>query len=225
MNSEKILITNCNILDAVGNKLMEILKNLEDILFHLEPLSNYDEKNDSIFTNLNDKENNIIILSNIIYDNMNKVKITLHDFIKNIPPSYTYYTSFYYNDFIILKEIKRKQQKREHEDVNKMENNNESENEKTELDKKEIADMASLQIRDEEKRGNLNYVQVKNIYNNSSTTDNKMLDKNINSSEQNSSVKTNDFFYFSFLIDLEYSNLIYMKKCEEEIDKYLINTN
>ncbi|GAB67149.1 hypothetical protein PCYB_111700 [Plasmodium cynomolgi strain B] len=113
MQNENVLTQNCDMLDKVGNKLEEILKNLENVLAHLDPLNNYETKEDSMFSNLNDEQNEIIILSNVIYDNINILTAMLHDFIKTIPPSYTYHTTFHSKSFVILRENRKKEKKRQ----------------------------------------------------------------------------------------------------------------
>ncbi|SCN61532.1 conserved Plasmodium protein, unknown function [Plasmodium chabaudi chabaudi] len=175
MNTENILSTNCNIIDKVCKNLVEILENLENILLHLKPLNDYENKDDDMFSNLNDKRNDIIVLSNLIYSNINKVRVMLHNFIKTIPPSYTYYNSFHYTNFVKL------------------------------IEKKEIDHTISNE--------NINNQQIA-----SSTNNYKNSDPNL--SEQ-ISYEEEEHLYFSFLTDLEYSNLLSMQKCEDELREYL----
>ncbi|ETB61064.1 hypothetical protein YYC_02004 [Plasmodium yoelii 17X] len=180
MNTENILNTNCNIIDKVCKNLIEILENLENVLHHLKPLNAYENKDDDIFSNLNDKRNDIIVLSNLIYNNINKVRVMLHNFIKTIPPSYTYYNSFHYTNFVKLKE-------------------------KKEIDHNTSSDNI-----------NLNNQQIT-----SSTNNYKNCDYNI--SEQ-TTYEEEEHLYFSFLTDLEYSNLLSMKKYEDKLREYLSNS-
>ncbi|SBT36907.1 conserved Plasmodium protein, unknown function [Plasmodium ovale wallikeri] len=201
MKGENILNRNCRIIEEVCDNLVKILENLENILFHLEPLNNFEENDDYFFTNLNDKKNDIIILSNVIYNNINKVKIMLHDFINTIPPSYTYYSTFYYNDYLILKEKKKKEKKKEDE---KGEINNEQD--------KTFGNNSSTNVRF------LANSNSDNVEENKSE-----CEENKSECEENKSECEEEFFYFSCLIDLEYSNLLYMKKYEEKIQRYLIN--
>ncbi|CRH00722.1 conserved Plasmodium protein, unknown function [Plasmodium relictum] len=223
MKNEEILIRNFDILEALSNSLIEILKNLESILYHLEPLNNYEEKEDDIFTNLGDRKNDIVILSNVIYNNINNVNIILHDFIKTIPPSYTYYSSFYYNDFLMLKEKKNLCEKRDEKEMIKhdqirlgeeplnIKDKNNLNDDKL-INNNEIIDPNAISI-----NNNLNMLKSDNYL--------SQNNKNANISNENEYEQIEESLYFSFLIDLEYSNLLYMKKYEEKIKKYLIHMN
>ncbi|CXI68610.1 conserved Plasmodium protein, unknown function [Plasmodium berghei] len=180
MNTENILNTNCNIIDKVCKNLIEILENLENVLHNLKPLNAYENKDDDIFSSLNDKRNDIIVLSNLIYNNINKVRVMLHNFIKTIPPSYTYYNSFHYTNFVKLKEKKV------------IDHNTSSDN------------------------INLNNQQITSSTNNYKNRDYNMTEQ--------VSYEEDEHLYFSFLTDLEYSNLLSMKKYEDKLREYLLNS-
>ncbi|VWU48954.1 conserved protein, unknown function [Hepatocystis sp. ex Piliocolobus tephrosceles] len=203
MSGDKALIANFNILDTVCSKLSEILQNVEDVLHRLSPLNNDEELDDSLFIDLKEEKNEVIALSNVIYNNIGQLRTMLYDFIKSLPPCYTYYNTFHYTDFLILKEKKKKLPK--------------------ELQLEQILDVKQtedVEQQDKEKQKlNLINKQYDNIsYSTQSDTKN-ITDINKEQDEQDEE----EFFYSSSLINLEYSNLLYMQKCEKQINQYLIS--
>ncbi|GAW81621.1 hypothetical protein, conserved [Plasmodium gonderi] len=235
MKSENVLTQNCGMLDTVCDKLVEILKNLENILLHLDPLNNYEAKEESIFTNINDQQNEIIVLSSVIHHNINKLTVILHNFIKTIPPSYTYHTTFHYNSFVILREKKKKEQKRQDEKV-EIENcqKGTTQNDKrvaiqhhdkedTQCDEEMLVKDPTPKIKENENTSSINEQGIKSC-SFSPCYQNKLNKKKSKLKEQDKDERVKEFFYFSLTVDLEYANLLYMKRYEEELEKYLINT-
>ncbi|ANQ09260.1 Uncharacterized protein PCOAH_00032570 [Plasmodium coatneyi] len=230
MRNENVLTQNCDMLDTVGNKLEEILKNLENILVHLDPLNNYEAKEDSMFANLNDEQNEIIILSNVIYENINQLTCMLHDFIKTIPPSYTYHTTFHANSFVILRE-NRKEKKRQ--DVRMSLDN--TQKGVTPHDGTAPADVETTQHHDrivEDTQSEIKKNKGTHSYDQQSSelasyppspANFKFIDKRKFKPPQIFKKKTvEEFFYFSQTVDLEYANLLYMQKYEQKLQEYLI---
>ncbi|CAC9699238.1 conserved Plasmodium protein, unknown function [Plasmodium sp. DRC-Itaito] len=222
---ESILLKNFDKLDNVCNSLIDILKNLKELLFHLDPLNKYEQDNDdsSLFADINDSKNYIIILSDIIHKNVNKIMKILYEYIKTIPPSYTYYSSFSYKDYVILQEMK--EIKKYNDENNKIKN-------EIIYDKNHIT--TSMEVHNAD--NNLPNIQSEhtndNIYNNNDVLETYAKNNNqhhINNNYDNNMSHVinpqniNEYFYYSFLIDIEYSNLLHMKKYEEEIKEYLGN--
>ncbi|KJP87930.1 hypothetical protein AK88_02364 [Plasmodium fragile] len=230
MRNENVLTQNCDVLDTVGNKLEEILRNLENVLAQLDPLNNYEAKEDSMFSNLNDEQNEIIILSNMIYDNINNLTSMLHDFIKTIPPSYTYHTTFHSNNFVILRE-NRKEEKRQ--DVRIPLDN--AHKDGTPLDGTACADVQAMQYEDgigkhtqldanENEDADSNDQQGTELTTHSAPPAHiKLIDKRIFKPLQLYKKKpVEEFFYFSHTVDLEYANLLYMQRYEQKLQEYLM---
>ncbi|SOV81556.1 conserved Plasmodium protein, unknown function [Plasmodium sp. gorilla clade G3] len=209
---KSILIKNFDKLDNVCNSLIDILKNLKELLFHLDPLNKYEQDNDdsSLFVDINYSKNYIIILSDIIHKNVNKIMIILYEFIKTIPPPYTYYSSFSYKDYVILQEIKENK---------KYYDENSQIKDEIIYDTNHIT--TSMQVHNaDNNQANIQHEHTNdNIYNNNDNHINNNYENNM--SHVINPQNINEYFYYSFLIDIEYSNLLHMKKYEEEIKEYL----
>ncbi|CAG9477566.1 conserved Plasmodium protein, unknown function [Plasmodium vivax] len=231
MRSENVLAQNCDMLDTVGSQLEEILKNLENVLAHLDPLNNYEAKEDSMFSNLNDQQNEIIILSNVIYENINKLTSMLHDFINTIPPSYTYHTTFHSNRFVIFWENRKKGKKRQDEKV-PLDNAQKGAKPRGETAKRDAAetqhdDGMAKDTQSEIKKNegtDPNDQQCTELASQPPPPAQvKSIDKKIFKPLQIFQKKPiEEFFYFSHTVDLEYANLLYMQRYEQELQKYLI---
>ncbi|ETW16562.1 hypothetical protein PFAG_04991 [Plasmodium falciparum Santa Lucia] len=221
---ESILIKNFHKLDNVCNSLIDILKNLKELLFHLDPLNKYEQDNDdsSLFLDMKDSKNYIIILSDIIHKNVNKIMMILYEFIKTIPPSYTYYSSFSYKDYVILQEMK--EIKKYNDENNQIKND-------IIYDRNNVTTSMEAHNADNN-QSNIHHEHTKNdnIYNNNDVFERyseNSNDHHINNNYDNNMSHVinpqniNEYFYYSFLIDIEYSNLLHMKKYEEEIKEYL----
>ncbi|CAA9988906.1 conserved Plasmodium protein, unknown function [Plasmodium knowlesi strain H] len=232
MRNENVLMQNCEMLGTVGNKLAEILKNLENILAHLDPLNNYEAKEDSIFSNLNDQQNEIIILSNVIYDNINKLTSMLHDFIKTIPPSYTYHTTFHANSFVIVRE-NRKEKKRQdarmpldnaQKGVTSHGGTAPVDVEVTQQEYGIVQDTQSEIKKNKDTHSNDQRGKELTSYSPPSGHI-KFMDRRKFKPLQLYKKKTvEELFYFSQTVDLEYANLLYMQRYEQELQKYLIKS-
>ncbi|KYN97394.1 hypothetical protein PGSY75_1363600 [Plasmodium gaboni] len=226
---ESILMKNFDKLDNVCNNLIDILKNLKELLFHLDPLNKYEKDNDdtSLFADINDSKNYIIILSDIIHKNINKIMNILYEFIKTIPPSYTYYSSFSYKDYVILQEMQ--------ENKNFNDKNNQIKN-KNIYNKNDIATSMELHNADNEQHNTQHEHTNNQNVNDNMCNNNDVLERHtennndhyINNNNYDNNMShvinpqyVNEYFYYSFLIDIEYSNLLHMKKYEEEIKEYL----
>ncbi|EUD68724.1 hypothetical protein C922_01124 [Plasmodium inui San Antonio 1] len=234
MRTENVLTQNCDMLDTVGNKLNEILKNLENVLVHLDPLNNYEAKEDSMFSNLNDEQNEIIILSNVIYDNINKLTSMLHDFIKTIPPSYTYHTTFHSNSFVILRENRKKEKKRQ--DARMALDNaqkgtmprgetTEAHVTETQHDDGIVKDTQS-EINKNEDIDSKDQQGTTELASHSPPPSHiKFIDKRkFKPLQLYKKKQVDEFFYFSNTVDLEYANLLYMQRYEQKLQKYLIKS-